>query len=189
VSPKGLFLVIVAVVAVAVAIVASLVYAFDDDNGERRSVRSGIPDLDLVIDAVLLGHEDTVEIFLQFEELLCGEADPDRPRCPEDLPLDSLVPSIWTEACERRLRREDEIGDFVADLAKSDIYAAFPAPAGFEPPSDYIAVFFLDGEKGAYAAVRDGRIVAVGSGCDRNADEWMSTLGLNFNNAVVFPEY
>ena len=154
--------------------------------------RTGIPEVDAVVAAVESDDSDHVGSLLRYMPVPCeppGSAGLAicRTGQEEGTPVD-LFP---LEGCERSLVGREEISD--SDLTGSGfgasiLHEVYTAPAGFEPPARYLAVFSTASVsgRGLAMAINQGQIVKIffaviwpgGRGCARKLADMVDALGL-----------
>ena len=164
--------------ALALLVALSPACGDDDDGGARRT---GVAELDAVIDAVESQDVDALRALLVFQTLACttefGPGGP--PKCAEDEAEGTEVEVFAYSSCEPGWLRDDEaltaaLDDAVVNLPA--IYAAFAPPADFlvgQARPEYVLLF--DGDdprvdeagysRGLLVGVEAGRIAAITPGC------------------------
>ena len=157
-----------------------------------RGRRTGIPEVDAVVDAVESDDADRVRSLLRYMTFPCEPPGADGPAIcrtgqKEGTPVD-LFPS---EGCESGLTSREEIDRSRLTgrgMGASILYEVYRAPAGFEPPAEYIAVFSTASVSwpGLAMAIDQGQVVKIffavifpgGLGCAAKLADMVDALGV-----------
>ena len=154
--------------------------------------RTGIPEVDAVVAAVESDEPDRVRSLLRYMTFPCEPPGADGPAIcrtgqKEGTPVD-LFP---TEGCESGLTSREEIDRSRLTgrgMGASILYEVYRAPAGFEPPAEYIAVFSTASVSwpGLAMAIDQGQVVKIffavifpgGLGCAAKLADMVDALGV-----------
>jgi Tol biopolymer transport system component len=136
--------------------------------------RTGIEDVDAIIDAVESRDSRVLRHLLQFTPIACtanllGLGGP--PLCRPDEADGTIVDAFPVASCEGLYLRPDEMDGLLDSLTvgQLSLYAVYVPKAGSWPGGDYVAVFARPVSQAGVIAeevfITDGRIVGVGDGC------------------------
>jgi hypothetical protein len=131
-------------------------------GGDERPTRTGVAEVDAVIDVVAARDSQRLLELLQFQTLPCSEdAGAAGPRCDAE-PAGTAVEVFPSLDCEPAWSRRDEIAGLLDAIVASQpgLYAAFETPEGFYFTGRYAAVF--EGEDLRSGAGGLKRYVAAG---------------------------
>jgi hypothetical protein len=174
----------VKVVLTPVALLAALfIVACGGDDGPKRS---GVAQVDSVIDAFEEQDRETIQQMLQFTSVPCTEGTDTatRPRCLGE-PDGTNVEVFVANECEPGWRRPDSI-DRVLDDAMAlgpEVYAAFNTPENFYLEGRYAVVF--EGNDTRINAEGLKRYLAVGVEADSGLITGMA-FGCSIDEPVHF---
>ena len=164
---------------------------------EETARRTGIDDIDAILDAVESGEPDRVLPFLRYTQIPCQppETGPHPFACgPEQAP-GSPVDVIPVSLCEESAMGRNDLDFYLRTyMVDPSLYGVYRAPPAFEPPAQYVAVF----SKAPHAwtevlaiAIDEGEIVKIffalvsPSGCAQTPATVVRGLGLE--DAVLPP--
>ncbi len=159
--------------------------------------RTGIPELDAFIDALIADHgqkeKPALSALLGFTQIACtatpaqGIGGP--PVCQLNEEDGELVDVFPTASCEGAYLRPHEIGQVLDVLGESTVYAIYRTPPGRGFVGDYIAVISDQAERRAGLAwaveIDDAKIVGLSFSCAAAPGEFVESSGLE--DAVLPP--
>ena len=199
----------VTLVAVCLAVLA---FACDDGDGGPNptpeptstlvhtqapdNTRTGIPDLDNVLDALFSGDAAAIQALVAFTPVPC-EIEPiglgPPPTCRADEPEGTLVDVFPHAYCEGVYIRPEDMDGRYASLANPDgvLYAVYHGSESFSPSGEFVVVFpnRISSRPGIAlaAAITGGRIVGSYSGCGGTPEEFVTEFGFASDGVVVGP--
>lgn len=150
---------------------------------------SGIPELDVVIDALRSGDAETLRPLLGFSEVACNtEGFVGLTMCRPGEEAGELVEVFRFIVCEGQNLRPDDLGQALNVLAEAELYAVYLAPDDERYlDADYVALVSFAApveERVAWEVhVEDGRIVKLGFTCAVPIEEYAE----QFQDAVLPP--
>ncbi len=158
------------------------------EPAELEVRRTGIAELDAVLDVLFSGDADAVRDLVSFTAVAC-EAEPvglgAPPQCRPDEP-DGTAVDVYPHAyCEGvYIRPEDMDGKYLS-LASPDgtLYAVYRAPETYWPPARYVVIYtdasaeIVPGDALA-VSIADGRIIGSYSGCAGTPEEFIASYRL-----------
>ena len=166
---NGLQLAIIALLA----LILVLVVACGGDGGDR----TGIPEVDGIIDAVLSEDADTLVDLVVYEQVKCGDENsvdlPSPPRCPPGQPEGTSTSALSSGVCKALLVARHEVPEWVRSLlVQTDlgVYAVYRVGAVDYLDADYTIVFNsakpLEAPPGIQTvSIAEGPIVSLTSSC------------------------
>ncbi len=160
---------------------------------EPEALRTGIAELDAVLDVLFSGDADAVRDLINFTPVPC-ELEPiglgAPPTCRSDEPAGSPVDVYPHGYCEGVYTRPEDMGGTYLSLASPSgrLYAVYRAPDTYWPPAQFVVVYFVvvntDGiavtvpGKAFAVSIADGRIVGSHSGCADTLEEFIASYRL-----------
>jgi hypothetical protein len=167
-------------------------------SAEPGSRRTGIPDVDRIIDVVESGDVAAFMALLERFPEKCaanpmGVGSP--PRCPPGVPDGGTVETFRWVACERGY--ESELDGVVMSWSarKSTLYAAFKGPPGYVftfidlAKGDYSLVFVDNLNVGTRIEVAKGRVIGAWFGCGPGDDTVKRMIDDAGGSFLVPPAY
>ena len=122
--------------------------------------RTGIAEVDAILDAVESGEPERVLALLRFTSTPCVAG-----FCGPGEVVGTPVDVIPISICEEGSLRRDEVESWLAGaLVEPTLYGVYRVPPGFEPPAKYVAVFSRQpqaGREGLAVAIEQGKIVKI----------------------------
>ena len=148
--------------------------------------RTGIADLDAIIEAFILHDIKSLLPHLRYEVLPCGLTPGmgGSPPCRADQEVGAAVEVMPYSACEFGYYRPHEFEAFFAPFLQQDIYGVYSATTEVRFPGDYVLVLTRSRpddpslQIAMEVTVKDGRIVGVYSGCPLTPEELVQEHGL-----------
>ena len=157
--------------------------------------RTGIAEIDVVLDAVESGDPDRVLAFVRFTQVPCEPPETGAFRhlvCQAGQEEGTPVEFIPVSVCgEGPVRRDDLDLDLTGGLVDASLYGVYSVPPGFEPTAQYVAVFSKAPRSVLAVAIDQGRIVEIyfalltPGACAQTAAGLVDGLGLE--DAVLPP--
>ncbi len=170
--------------------------------------RTGIPDIDTVLDAVFSGDEDAVEALIQYNQVACvtqpfGLGSP--PQCREGEPEGTLSDFFAVGYCHGELVRPENMGGVIATLSRPGArLRAVSAVDEVWPAGDHVIVYdHVRGPEEQYdpevilggsnriphnaliLVLREGAIAGILSGCQGTPEEFLD--GRNLDPLLFIP--
>jgi hypothetical protein len=156
-------------------------------GGNESAGRSGVPEVDAVVEALLTGDQEALRGMVEYGQVPCStESGTGRELCRPDEPDGTLVDAVVAADCEGYFIRPDGIDVALGALLEGapKLYAVYKVP----PPSpnmsigpDYVAVFSAKGPApgqvfGRALGMGDGDVVAVNLGCGQSPEQLGQSL-------------
>ena len=141
--------------------------------------RTGIADLDAIIEAFILHDTKSLLPHLRYSVLPCG-VEPGMggsPTCRADQEIGALVEVMPFSACEFGYYRPHEFEPILADLGEQQLHGVFAATPEARFPGDHVLILTKprpdepEKEIATEVSVKDGRIVGVYASCVQTAEE------------------
>lgn len=158
------------------------------DSASPAPGRTGIPEVDAVIETLFTGDEEAVRALIRFTAVECedepvGLGAP--PQCPEGVADGTPVDVLPWASCEGTYLFPEAIDGTVTTLSEpgATLAAVYEAGGKVWPPGRYVAVFSGVGAPRradiAYAvSITDGRVVGIHAGCGMTPEEYAEFFGL-----------
>ena len=148
------------------------------------SVRTGVPEVDAVVEAVLSGDQEALRGFVRYAPVACSiDSQMGVEFCRPDEEDGTLVDALQLADCEGFYVRPDEIDGTLAYLlgGKPRLYGVYQASPSTFLPGDYTAVFAVEGPEpgqvfGTELLIDDGRIVWIDFGCGQSPEQLAQLL-------------
>ena len=163
-----------------------------------RGRRTGIPEVDAVVDAVESAEPDRVFDLFRFTPIPCEPPTSDTAavHCLPEEPEGTLVDLLPVSLCKDTRFRRETVDEYLrVELEGPTLYAVYRAPPGLaQGPAQYVAVFSKPppgARRGLAVAIDQGQIVTIffakhtPNACAQTAAELVESLGLD--NAVLAP--
>lgn len=154
--------------------------------------RSGIADLDAIIDAAVGGDTATLRSRVVLSQVPCDQTRADYrrpPDCPPGVPAGTPLDVLPAEDCEGSFRRAADVDGALAayTAAQLALYGVALQPAATaNEPATHIAVFVSRKPtlQVVVLTVRLGRIIGATSGCGGSPPDWLYGLaGVGYGTA------
>ena len=171
--------------------VAQLLPTSADTRTPARGRRTGIPEVDAVVDAVESAESDRVFDLFRFTPIPCEPPTSDTGYilCLPEEPEGTLVDSLPVSLCKDTRFRRDTVDEYLrVELEGPTLYAVYRAPPGLaQGPAQYVAVFSKPppgARRGLAVAIDQGQIVTIffakhtPNACAQTAAELVESLGL-----------
>ena len=142
-------------------------------EGDDTAGRTGVPEVDAVLQAVLSGDQEALRGFVRYAPVACSTkseigVEPCRPGEPDGTVIDALRAA----QCEGHYIRPDGIDQALGYLlaGKPKLYGVYQGSPSTWLPGDYTAVFSVEGPEsgqvlGTALLIGDGEIVSIDFGC------------------------
>lgn len=151
--------------------------------------RTGIAELDVIIDGFMLHDTKTLLPHLRYSVLLCG-VEPGMggaPLCRPDQETGTPVDVMPFSGCELGYYRPHEFERILAEVVQDDLYAVYRATPDVRFPGEYVIVLSkesVDPETeppviAIEVSVDEGRIVGVNATCFLTPEELVEQHGLS----------
>ena len=149
---------------------------------------TGIPELDVVIEALRSGDAETLRPLIEYREVACNtDFEVGLTGCTADEEAGDLVEVFHFAVCEGQNLRPEFIDQALDVLAETELYAVYRAPDDEHFPAEYLAVVSStssDTDGVAWAVfIEDGRIFGLVFSCALPAEEFAE----RFQDAVLPP--
>lgn len=152
---------------------------------------TGIPELDVVIDALRSGDPDTLRPLIEFRKVACspeGQILTGAPECGPDEEDGELVDVFNYGVCEGQFLRPQQIGQALSVLAEIELYAVYRATDHERYPAEYVAVVSSTSPAaeglGWAVLIEDGRIFRLSFSCAVPTEEFAE----QFQDVVLPPQ-
>jgi len=155
--------------------------------------RTGIPELDAVIDAVLARDAARLASLVRYKSIPCvavrSVGGP--PECPPGIAEGTAVDVLPITSCEGSYASPDSTTTVLQRVLEPDysLYAVYRAPSSPEwgVPAEYVIVFSVWAtparEEGRVISVSDGHLVGFWDGCAQTAE----TIAAAYKDAILPP--
>ena len=148
-------------------------------GGDGGANRTGVPEVDAVIQAVLAGDQETLRGFVRYAPVACSmDSQMGVEFCRPDEEDGTLVDALQLADCEGHYVRPDKIDGTLAYLLEGNpkLYGAYPGSPSASLPGDYTAVFSVQGPEpgqvfGVELLIDDGGIVFIDFGCGQSPEQ------------------
>ena len=148
--------------------------------------RTGIAEIDVVLDALFSGEADAVRALIRYTTIPCVVEVPGLgglPLCLPDEPDGTPVEVFPVAECEGSYARPDNIENTVRWLTAPDkeLYAVYRSRGLSWPPGEYIVIFSTESMERVFASglsLEDGRIVGLDFGCAQSPESLIEVRGL-----------
>ncbi len=158
------------------------------DKERQVPERTGIAELDAIIDGFMLHDTKTLLPHLRYETLPCG-VEPGMggsPPCRADQETGTPVDVMPFSGCEFGYYRPHEFELILAEVVQDDLYGVYRATPDVRFPGEYVIVLFresVDPETeppviAIEVSVDEGRIVGVNATCFLTPEEVVEEHGL-----------
>ena len=152
----------------------------DRDGGGR----TGVPEVDAVVQAVLTGDQEALRGFVRYTPVACSTASQIGVEfCRPDELDGTLVDALPAAQCEGHYIRRDGIDQALASLlaGKPRLYGVYQASPSTFLTGDYTAVFAVEGPEpgqvfGSEFLIDDGGIVWIDFGCGQSPEQLAQQL-------------
>ncbi len=172
----------VRVIALALLITAALLVIASACGGDGAADRTGIQEIDQVLDAVASDDAEQIEALVSVGQRPCVRVDPDigRPagvsiiECLEGEPEGTLVSAFWNGSCEGSVWYRAGRNDAAQTASRVvgwdlELYGVFEARPLESVTADYTAVFAHTDDAGAVRGIAlpilDGTIIGTDQDC------------------------
>lgn len=158
------------------------------DKERQVPERTGIAELDAIIDGFVLHDTKTLLPHLRYQMLPCTKTSGigEQPKCRADQEQGAPVEVMPVSTCELELLRPHEFEQRLTGLVQDDLYGVYRATPDLRFPGEYVIV--LSRESGdpeteppviaIEASVDEGRIVGVNATCFLTPEEAVEMHGL-----------
>jgi len=170
------------------AVIGATATAAPSATPRAAEARTGIPEIDALIDALLVEpareRRQALRPLFGSTQLTCSfrtDRVGQNPPCRIGEQEDQLVDAFEYDSCGANLLRADDIDDVVILLANATLDAVYRPSASAEGPGDYVAIIYhvIGSERrAAQLPIRDGRIIAYLYSCTATPEDFAATLGL-----------
>ena len=150
--------------------------------------RTGIAELDAIIDGFVVSSTKPLWPLLRYQTLPCSKTSGigERPKCRADQDEGAPVEVMPFSGCEFGLYRPHEFERVLADLVEDDLYGVYRATPELRFPGEYVLVLsreslYPETEPPVIAievSVDEGRIVGVNATCFLTPEEAVEMNGL-----------
>jgi hypothetical protein len=146
--------------------------------------RTGVPEVDAVVQAVLSGDQQALRGFVRYTPVACSTepeigSEPCRPGEPDG----TLVDALPAAQCEGYYIRADGIDQALTHLLEGEpkLYGVYQVSPGTWPSGDHTAIFSTEGPEqvfGLELVIDDGEIVLINFGCGQSPEQLGQSPGL-----------
>ena len=162
-----------ALIIALLALILALAVACGGDGGDR----TGIPEVDGIIDAVLSEDADTLIDLVVYEQVKCGDENgldsPFPPHCPPGQPEGTLTAALSSGVCKALFVARHEVPEWVRSLlVQTDlvVYAVYRSESVPDLDGDYTIVFNSASPQEAppgiqTVSIAEGHILSLTSSC------------------------
>ena len=147
-------------------------------GGGDGTGRTGVPQVDAVVKAVLSGDEQALRAFVRYTPVACSTASAIGVElCRPGEPNGTLVDALPAAQCEGHYIRPDGIDQALGYLlaGKPKLYGVYHGSPSTWLPGDYTAVFSVEGPEpgqvfGMELIIDDGAIASIDFGCGESPE-------------------
>jgi hypothetical protein len=167
----------VAILSVLLLLLAAAAACGDGDSGGR----SGVPQVDAVVQAVLSGDQEALGRLVRYEAVPCTTGPVQfggPPECREGEADGTVVDALRVASCEGHYARRDGIEQALGYLVagKPKLYGVYQGSPSTWLPGGYTAVFSVEGPEsgqvfGKALIIGDGEIVSIDFGCGESPEQ------------------
>jgi hypothetical protein len=150
-------------------------------EGGDNAGRIGVPEGDVVVQAVLSGDQEALGRLVRYEAVPCTTGPVQfggPPECREGEADGTVVDALRVASCEGHYARRDGIEQALGYLmaGKPKLYRVYQSSPSTWLPGDYTAVFSVEGPEsgqvfGKALIIDDGEITSIDFGCGESPEE------------------